>query len=107
MTANPCEICEGACCESLVFPAPDFTPEGKFLSVRGTRTNSDQVEVETRCPKLTPCGSCGIHADRPEVCRTYQVGGPACVSTVMRRRHGQQRAQVLNAIAALGLSLDQ
>ena len=107
MSANPCAICKGACCESLVFPGTSHKPSQEFYLARGILLDSGLYEVESRCPKLTPCGSCSIHDTRPEVCRSYQVGGPACVDTVMRRRHGEQRAQVLNAIAALGLSYNQ
>lgn len=107
MSQHPCSICQGACCESLIFPAPAFTREGDFFYARGKRVDSGRVEVESRCPKLTPCGSCSIHDHRPAVCRDYQVGGPLCVDTVMRRREGSQRAQILNAIAALGISYDQ
>ena len=107
MSPHPCAICKGACCESLIFPAPAFTREGEFFYVRGKRVDSGRVEVESRCPKLTACGSCSIHDHRPAVCRDYQVGGPLCVDTVMRRREGAQRAQILNAIAAIGISYDQ
>ena len=98
---HPCAICKGACCESLVFPAPSFTSEGDFLSVRGYHVDYDRVEVESRCPKLTDCGRCSIHERRPSVCRSFTVGGQRCVDTVNRRRSGQQRLDILNAIEAL------
>jgi Fe-S-cluster containining protein len=103
MSLHPCAICKGACCDSLVFPAPAFTQEGDFLSVRGTRTDSGRVEVESRCPKLTDCGSCSIHEHRPAVCRYFAVGGPRCLETVKRRRTGQQLTDIIAAIDALPL----
>ena len=101
MSAHPCSICQGACCESLIFPAPAFTREGDFFYARGKRVDSGRVEVESRCPKLTACGSCSIHEQRPSLCRKFAVGGRHCVETVNRRRTGQQRLDILNAIEAL------
>ena len=101
MSLHPCAICKGACCESLVFPAPAFTREGDFFSVRGERVDSGRVEVESRCPKLTACGSCSIHEQRPSLCRKFAVGGRHCVETVNRRRTGHQRLDILNALKAL------
>jgi Fe-S-cluster containining protein len=96
---TPCEICKGACCESLVFPA--FNEDlREFLEVRGRMVDDYHAEVETRCPKLTACGRCSIHDTRPVTCRLYAVGSKACLDTVDRRRTGEQREAILAAIKA-------
>ena len=106
MSANPCAICKGACCESLVFPAPAFTREGDFFSVRGERVDSGRVEVESRCPKLCNKGRCTIHHTRPAVCRAYKVGGIHCRQTIDRRRSSEHRVEILLALEALETDLD-
>ena len=50
------------------------------------------VELENKCGKLTPCGSCGIYPDRPEACIIYQVGSQACLQTIKTRRADQAEA---------------
>ena len=96
---TPCEICKGACCESLVFSA--FNADlREFLEARGRMLGDHHAEVETRCPKLTDCGRCSIHDTRPVTCRLYAVGSKACLDTVDRRRTGEQRDAILAAIKA-------
>lgn len=86
---TPCEICQGACCESLLFPHyGGETPQDEFLKARG-RVLGPFIELETRCPHLASCGSCGIYATRPRVCREYAVGSHLCLSTIAARRPGE------------------
>ena len=91
---NPvCEQCQGACCESFVValpqdPAPDFV---RWLSLRGTVT-SGALRLEVPCRELAD-GRCGIWDTRPQPCRDYQVGSPACRQAIKARR--SDRADVL------------
>lgn len=99
MSADPCSICKGACCESLVFPTPDLGDQREFMEARGQRFPIlGHIEVESRCKNLTSCGSCGIHAERPRVCADYKVGGLMCLLTVNRRRSPEQAALIMQAI---------
>lgn len=89
-----CNLCAGACCESIVIdrPAGDV---GDWLAHHG-RALDASVELETPCGKLGPCGECTIWQNRPAPCRTYQVGGKQCRETVARRR--PQNANVILAL---------
>lgn len=80
-----CEICRGACCESIVVNLP-ATDEGAWLGLHGESIGGQRVEIAAPCRKLTACGSCSIHASRPDHCRAYVVGGADCRETVRRRR---------------------
>lgn len=82
---NPaCQICQGACCESLVFALPD-TDLGRWLGFHGVVIELGKSELPAPCTKLCG-GQCTIHEDRPQHCRDYTVGGVDCRSTVLRRR---------------------
>lgn len=114
---NPaCQLCRGACCESLVLNLPP-TDSGTWLAYHALplnppqdgvhRTNTGPAaagngttmhEIEAKCRKLSTCGRCTIHTTRPEHCRTYAVGSPDCRSTVQRRRPDQS-AEILALIA--------
>lgn len=94
---NPaCQICRGACCESLVFELPD-SDLGRWLGVHGKPIGPAQVELPAPCTKLGTCGSCTIHETRPDHCRTYEVGGIDCRATVLRRRP-EQAPEILAAM---------
>lgn len=100
-----CQLCRGACCESLVLNLPP-TDSGSWLALHGLPVNPPEdgvhrtnpgpaaagngglglYEIEARCSKLSSCGRCTIHATRPEHCKTYAVGGADCRATVARRR---------------------
>ncbi len=80
-----CQLCRGACCESLVLNLPP-TDSGTWLAYHARPLGGALHEIESRCTKLAACGRCTIHATRPEHCRTYPVGGPDCRATVSRRR---------------------
>lgn len=80
-----CEICRGACCESIVVNLP-ATDAGAWLGLHGESIGGQRVEIAAPCRKLALCGSCTIHETRPEHCRTYAVGGDDCRATVARRR---------------------
>ena len=92
-----CQLCRGACCESLVLHLPP-TDAGTWLGFHGQPIGDRHVEFATPCSKLSTCGKCSIHRTRPEHCRTYAVGGPDCRATVARRRP-KQAAAILAALA--------
>lgn len=82
-----CAVCKGACCESFVVslpqdPAPDFV---RWLSLRGT-VISGALRLEVPCREHAADGSCGIWESRPQPCRDYQVGSPACRQAIKARR---------------------
>lgn len=101
MSDHPCSICKGACCESLLFPMPWDASQREFLLARGTQFSDSLVEVESKCQHLTSCGSCGIHANRPKVCREYEVGGILCLATINARRDPETRHRIVDAISKL------
>lgn len=101
---HPCEICKGACCESMLFTYPSGLPiMDEFYAARG-RLHREQgvVELETRCPNLQrKTGKCGIYACRPQVCKDYRVGETLCLKTIALRRPGKTGEAILAAISRL------
>lgn len=91
-----CQLCRGACCESIV-TTPPAGEAGEWLRHHGQPIGGGAIELPAPCHRLTPCGTCSIHATRPEQCRTYSVGGPDCRATVLRRRPAQA-AEILAAM---------
>lgn len=79
-----CQLCGGACCESLVVTPPP-TEEGRWLGYHGATIEGGGIEIESPCNQLC-AGRCGIHAHRPRPCVDYAVGSLACRATVLRRR---------------------
>jgi Fe-S-cluster containining protein len=79
-----CEICKGACCESIIVKAPEGD-EGRWLTLHGQALGFGRVQLETPCAKLCG-GKCSIWKDRPLLCQAYPVGGDNCRETVKRRR---------------------
>lgn len=90
-----CELCKGACCESIV---ASVTPsdESRWLALHGMRIAPNKVELALPC-KMLCAGKCSIWKDRPEKCITYEVGGAACRETVLRRRTNWQ--EIFDALA--------
>lgn len=83
---NPaCQLCRGACCETIVV-APPANDDGRWLRFHGTPLADGRLELATPCSMLKPCGTCAIHTLRPEACRAFPVGGADCRATVLRRR---------------------
>ena len=79
-----CELCGGACCESLVLPVRDDLA-GQWFRARGIEIEPGLVEVEQRC-KFLQDGRCVIYRERPYACAGYEAGGENCRATVKRRR---------------------
>ena len=83
---TPCHLCQGACCESIVFDESQLSEDHKtWLSLHGNK-KFGMIEIETKCKKLDKCGKCSIYENRPEMCRVFSVGGNACINTIKRRR---------------------
>lgn len=101
---HPCEICKGACCESMLFVYPSGLPiMDEFYAARGRLYRAEGViELETRCPNLIrKTGKCGIYACRPQVCKDYAVGSTMCRRTIALRRPGRTGEDILAAIEHL------
>ena len=85
---TPCQVCQGACCESLLIPIQNDSLSVDFWKTRGEISviNGDTfVEIESKCRHLV-CGLCSIYVARPEACRVYEVGSIACIETIKTRR---------------------
>ena len=109
---DPCLMCRGACCESLILPLFGPPDQQDFLAIRGEPVRilgKTYSEVESPCPMLGSCGNCKIHgkATFPKACASYEVGGMMCRLTVARRRKGTWRSSIeaqLDALAKWRLS---
>lgn len=82
-----CKLCRGACCESIKLPLPADPDVAQWLGLHG-RVSSATVALECKCRALVD-GKCSIYQDRPQVCRDYAPGSPACRETVVLRRRGE------------------
>jgi hypothetical protein len=80
-----CNLCRGACCESIVLDQTSSAMVNEFLRARGRQLSRCRTEIETRCPHLKD-GACDCHASRPVACQLFAVGGAVCRETVARRR---------------------
>ena len=93
-----CNICRGACCESLLFPLSGMNAEhAEFMKIRGRPIGIGIVEIEARCKSLNAKGQCGVYKERPDLCRQFEVGGTLCLDTVRRRRPASADA-ILDAL---------
>ncbi len=91
---NPaCAACKGACCETLTLPMPTQANIIEWISLRG-RVEGKMIRVEVPCRELTGDGACGIHATKPQICRDFAVGSPACISAI-RARRGNDAARLI------------
>ena len=97
-----CAICRGACCERFLVPGrvlPLHRPlDLAYFQARGTIEEGDlgtNLVLESRCPKLTPQGCCSIYEERPDTCRQYPRGGPACMVAIRARRTPEEQAAIL------------
>ena len=93
MTA--CELCKGACCESILLPIDSSPMTTEFYSARGSVfqiANLNFAEIPSRCPHLSGSGKCKSYASRPVACSTFPVGSPMCLVAIERRRPDQADA---------------
>ena len=82
---DPCKVCRGACCETLVTPLTGSDKVNAWLAERGEICGRF-IRLECRCKRLTREGFCSIYETRPEICREYPVGSPACIEAIRKRR---------------------
>jgi uncharacterized protein len=97
-----CDTCNGACCRHMVMPP--FVPyfyDGSPLANEEFTTfryrwpelyaellaEYDRKQREHDWPEESPCfwldqatGKCKHYDARPDICREFEVGSPACVS---------------------------
>jgi uncharacterized protein len=90
---SPCQAC-GACC-SYSSNWPRFTTEddamldripAKFINAKQSGMRCDGERCSALAGQIGVATSCGVYADRPEVCRTCMPGDVEC--TMARRKHG-------------------
>lgn len=97
---NPaCELCAGACCETVVFPLPVDPPPDtvRWLGYHGEIRNRT-IRVDAPCSKLDG-GKCSIWSMRPQPCRDYEVGSPACKAAVKARRAPDEQQAIFRAMS--------
>ena len=102
---TPCEICRGACCESLLLPG-HLIVDLEWAQVRGMRligAGREAWEISLPCTKLSPLGACSIYESRPKVCRDYRVGSYGCAWALERRRFHENREAVLASMNEQGI----
>ncbi len=75
-----CELCKGACCKLISFPASNNVHLNDYFTKRGQKTELG-FSLECTCPHLTD-GKCGIQENKPLICQTYEVGSAACRNAV-------------------------
>lgn len=92
---SACELCGGACCESVTLEIKD-PDKAKWLEFHGKKTEHG-ITLECKCSKLK-LGKCSIWSERPQVCRDYQVGSPACIDAVKRRRPLEIQGRIFQLI---------
>ena len=86
-----CEVCRGACCESLYVPVVRDKDARDFYNTRGSVFTiigqpHDIAEIETRCRHLDACGKCSVHDAKPAPCTAFEVGCKECRLAIKRRR---------------------
>jgi len=93
MTA--CELCKGACCESILLPIDASPTTTEFYDARGSVFEifgQTMAELPARCPYLSKAGKCMTYSQRPVACSRFAVGSTMCVTAIKRRRPDQAEA---------------
>ena len=74
-----CDRCDAVCCRlTVVLMADDDVP------LRFTTRNAHGIDIMARdeegwCVAIDPARmSCSIYAQRPAICRKFEMGGPYC-----------------------------
>lgn len=89
-----CEVCRGACCESLYVPIARDKATRDFYNTRGQVFTvlgqpHDIAEIDSQCRHLDICGRCVIHDSKPAACDAFEVGCKECRLAIKRRRSHQ------------------
>ena len=93
MTA--CELCKGACCESILLPIDASPTTTEFYSARGDVfqiVGRTYAELPARCPYLSKAGKCMTYSQRPVACSRFAADSTMCVTAIQRRRPDQADA---------------
>ncbi len=93
--SKACELCKGACCESILLPISPAPTSTEFYAARGSVfhiAGSTFAEVPARCPHLSGSGKCKTYASRPVACSRFTVGSVMCLTAIERRRPDQAEA---------------
>ena len=105
-----CEVCRGACCESLYIPVLRDKVTRDFYSTRGSVFTilgqpHDMAELDARCRHLDACGKCSIHDTKPAACSAFEVGCKECRLAIKRRR-SQKADDIIRLIDQLPTNND-
>jgi len=100
-----CEVCRGACCESVYVPILRDKDTREFYATRGSvftiyGQKNDMAEIDSRCRHLDACGLCTIHDSKPAACDAFEVGCKECRLAIKRRR-ADQADRIISLIDAL------
>jgi len=93
--SKACELCKGACCESILLPISPAPTSTEFYAARGSVfmiATSTFAEVPARCPHLSQSGKCKTYDNRPVACSRFTVGSVMCLTAIERRRPDQAEA---------------
>jgi len=94
---DACRICHGACCLYLTLPVKEDELVYDWLKLRGEE-RLHGISIKCKCSKLSN-GRCTIYNERPEICRTYEVGSSSCLDAIERHHNRQTRRRIIEAIA--------
>jgi hypothetical protein len=93
--SKACELCKGACCESILIPIDASPTTTEFYAARGEVfqiVGRTFAELPSRCPHPSGSGKCKTYANRPVACSRFAVGSTMCVTAIQRRRPDQADA---------------
>lgn len=102
---HPCFLCQGACCESIVFDEKQLSPDHKTWLLLHGKQKEGMIELDCKCKKLGKDGKCTIYENRPDMCRVFSLGGQACLNTIKRRRKNYK--EIEKAIINFGINRPQ
>jgi Fe-S-cluster containining protein len=93
--SKACELCRGACCESMMMTIDNNPVTTEFYRARASVFTIDSlpaIEIDSRCPSLSASGKCKCYASRPVACIRFAVGSTMCLTAIERRRPDQAEA---------------
>jgi Fe-S-cluster containining protein len=93
--SKACELCKGACCESILLPIDRSPMTQEFYRARAEVVEiygNTFTEIPHRCPHLSNSGRCKTYANRPVACSRFAVGSTMCLTAIERRRPDQAEA---------------
>ena len=98
---NPaCELCRGACCESITLNVQHKSADvERWIDLHGQRI-AGGLNMDCACTALVD-GKCSIYDTRPGVCQDFQVGSVNCLVSIGRRRTPEQRAAIIEVMETM------